>query len=447
MEQAIHLKGENGIRLGLASGMLEYGHPNRWSTPHFYHAFSGDRIELRDTEKYEFAVATYSLDRPEEYIYTYSYQPEENWAIYRKDLTTESYRLQDYVFAEECFFRVNVKKKDEQQLLQQDQEIIENALIFFCMHSGERGTNPVFAEEIEETAKAVNALPGKKFLLLTDSHYTVNGTWEDTVSNMKKVAELAKLDGVIHLGDFTDGMVKKSVNREYVDRMLSDLGSIGELPLYVALGNHDSNYFRSNPEPFSEEEQFGLYLQDIYNREKKAPGETPALYYRIDFADIRLRCFFLHSHDYREKKRYGFSDRETGWFEEELYRTPEHYRVIVFSHVPPLPEIHYWSKEIRNGEKLVQMLEEFQEKTHKRVLAWIHGHNHADAVYKGRSFPIVSIGCNKLEYFTDKKPEGSVTYERRAGTVSQDLWDVLVIPGEKDELRFVRFGAGEDRIV
>jgi hypothetical protein len=31
--------------------------------------------------------------------------------------------------------------------------------------------------------------------------------------------------------------------------------------------------------------------------------------------------------------------------------------------------------------------------------------------------------------------------------VSQDLWDVLVICGEKDELRFVRFGAGEDRIV
>jgi hypothetical protein len=138
MEQAIHLKGENGIRLGLSSGMLEHGHPNRWSTVHFYHAHSGDRIGFRNTETYEFAVATYSLNRPEEYIYTYSYQPEENWAIYRRDLTPESYRSQDYVFAEECFFRVNVKKEDEQPLSQEDQELIENALIFFCMHSGGR---------------------------------------------------------------------------------------------------------------------------------------------------------------------------------------------------------------------------------------------------------------------------------------------------------------------
>ena len=35
------------------------------------------------------------------------------------------------------------------------------------------------------------------FLLLTDSHYVVNGTWDDTVHNMTAVAEQMKLDGII----------------------------------------------------------------------------------------------------------------------------------------------------------------------------------------------------------------------------------------------------------
>ncbi len=71
--------------------------------------------------------------------------------------------------------------------------------------------------------------------------------------------------------------------------------------------------------------------------------------------------------------------------------------------VPPLPEIHYWSKDFRNGEKMVEVLEQYMQENSKHcVLGWIHGYNHADQIYRKRMFPIVSLGCAKVEDFKHK---------------------------------------------
>lgn len=47
----------------------------------------------------------------------------------------------------------------------------------------------------------------------------------------------------------------------------------------------------------------------------------------------------------------------------------------------------------------------------------------------------------------DKKPTDSFTPERIVNHVSQDLWDVLCIEEKNEELKFIRFGAGEDRSI
>ena len=80
-------------------------------------------------------------------------------------------------------------------------------------------------------------------------------------------------------------------------------------------------------------------------------------------------------------------------------------------------------------------------------MAYVHGHNHADQIYEKRDFPIISLGCNKCEYFVDKKPKGSITYERKLGTVSQDLWDAMVINTDQNQIDFIRFGAGDDKCI
>jgi hypothetical protein len=92
------------------------------------------------------------------------------------------------------------------------------------------------------------------------------------------------------------------------------------------------------------------------------------------------------------------------------------------------------------------------EHTHQ-ILAFIHGHNHADNLDNSEAFPIVSIACSKCEAVVGNKPEGSVapegsiTPDRALGCAGQECWDVMLVNPVEDRIRLIRFGAGDDRIV
>ncbi|MDE7478300.1 MAG: metallophosphoesterase [Lachnospiraceae bacterium] len=442
------LEAKAGVRLSIYTGMLEYGHGNRMTTLHFYRAHPGSRLSLLDAA-YEFALACYTLERDDTYIYTYAYQENESWAVFDSTVKPNVYYQDEYVFDRECYFRVNLRRCDDRALDESEAAHINDILCYepgIHEHGEQSGRlKQVFRNEVEDTARKISAACKKEgtqaFLLLTDSHYVVNGTWEDTLCCIREVDKNAAFDGIIHLGDLTDGMVSRRVNYDYVNTVKQGLFSLNK-PLYMVIGNHDTNYFRGNPECFTKEEQYWLYHSDCCD---KAVREEHALYYYRDFEEILVRAEFLHSFDECEQVRYGFSQEEVLWFQNTLKTVPKNYRVLVFSHVPPLPEIHYWSKEIRNGEKMVAILETYMQEDERHcVLGWIHGHNHADQIYTERMFPIVSLGCTKVEDFKDKKPEHSVTYDRKIGEVSQELWNVMLIQRDSKNIKFIRFGAGED---
>lgn len=271
------------------------------------------------------------------------------------------------------------------------------------------------------------------FCLLTDTHYTLEGRWDDTASAMSAVIEDTHMDGIVHLGDFTDGLESKEVTRQYVKKMLSDLKRNG-LPLYVTVGNHDYNFFKGNKERFSKEE-----VLECLELEKE--------YYFRDFDKYKIRCLFLFSYDADVPVRYGFSDEEVAWIEETLYATPNGYKILIFSHGAPLYFLDYWSRIIRNSDRLVDILEGYNALEDRQILAFIHGHTHAEHVYEGSSFPIISIGSNKCEQLVGKIPRGSYAHAREKGTATQDLWDVLQVDAENQKLYFYRIGAGEDRVI
>lgn len=465
-----------GYRTALLDGCLVPDSPYHMATEFFYPVSKGDYIECINRE-YVFAVATFAEEREDKYLYTYDYKTDSAWLIYRQDLTPDSYSRDTYIFEEDGYCRICLKRADGMEITQKDADKINQILAFYAEVKTYQ-PKECFRPEIMNTVQKVKALWNNvdenmghgdgvnghehadackgllSFVLLTDSHYTVNGTWEDTADNIKKVlmhleeddgdwqfgeqtqapyCDCKSMDGIVHLGDFTDGMTSKMVTSFYVERMMNDLCQNG-LPVYVTLGNHDSNYFRGNKQRFTMTEQRELF------------GLTREYYYH-DFADQKLRCLFLSSYDADTPVRYGFSDDEVEWVKKTLDMTPKGYKVLVFSHEAPLDILDYWARIIRNGKKLIQVLEEYNAKEDCQILAYIHGHTHAEHVYRGSSFPIISIGCNKCEYFPDKKPEGSHAYERKPDTVTQDLWDVLMVDVEGERLHFVRFGAGEDRVV
>lgn len=416
------------------NGFVEAADAESFATLLFSKAEAGSRLHWKSTE-YGYQIYIYTLETEERLIYTYCYQEEENWASYCREKSVFTFSLEDYSFDESCYFRLVVQPVEDSPRggLPGTSELLE----FFSPRERAYVSPSYFQAELMLTAEKVKDIRKTDdlvFILLSDSHYVNNGTWEDTAYNILELSGQVGPDAVIHLGDLTDGMLPIALTKEYAGRVLHSLKQTGA-PVYVCLGNHDSNYFRNNPEKMTETEMSGFYLE----REKP--------YYYVDYPRQKLRVLFLYSFDYREKVRYGFPKEEVEWVESTLAQTEAGWSVLVFSHVPPLPEIHYWSDEIRNGEELMRVLEAYHAGEGHTVLGYIHGHNHAEQIYTERAFPIVSVGCNKLEDFKDKKPGGSLTFDRKRHTVTQDLWDVLVVSGDKQRMSFIRFGAGEDRIV
>lgn len=437
-----YLEVKAGVAIDKDTGKLRGEEPFYMASQEIYRAKKGERLEVKD-QAFLLGVVLYGDVVAEEYMYTYMYEEEQNWSCYTGNFSEDSFSIRDYVFREDSWFRICLKKADGNWCIAEDAARINEIIAFYTM-DGE-SLPWYFAQEVSRTADTVleKSSEGKSlvFALLSDSHYTVNGTWEDTITNLKAVHQRTGLDGIIHLGDLQDGMLDKRTCRRIATKCIADLRDICE-PLYLVIGNHDTNYFKGNQEWLTEEEQYGIYgrFQDRYVTREGVAG-----YYYTDYAHVRLRMIFLTSFDHREKLRYGFPEAEIQWLKCILDQTPDGYKVLVFSHDAPLARLDYWAEEIRNGERLLEVLEEYHTREGKEVLGYIHGHTHADYIYRERKFPIISIGCSKCECFPDKKPEGSVRYMRKLGGGTQELWDVLVITPDKSRLELVRFGAGEDR--
>lgn len=436
-----------GYKIEPEDGTIVAGSETDICSLHFYHAYKGDKLILSD-DKYEFVVAEYLSIRDEKYIYTYDYQKEENWTTYSGNLKTVLFSKEEYVFEHEVYFRVWIRGMENVD------KAPEQILKWERLYNEKYDTNDfdVFKKEIEDTIDKVVKIntesEGISFVLMSDSHFTVNGTWKDTINNINSVIsgvkeKGSKISGIIHLGDVTDGMVSGQVTADYVKNIKRDLMQ-SNIPLFYVMGNHDTNYFRKNPEKFSDKEIDDIYLKDLPNNVKR---ESIKRYYYADYEKEKLRMIFLDSFNPDEQEKYGFDDEQLEWLEDILKRTEKEYATIIFSHVPPVARLHYWSDTIRGSKKLMSILHEYNICSGRKLLGFIHGHNHAEQVDEKEGFPIISIGCAKCEYFTDKKPEGSITYKRKIGDVSQELWDVLSISAKNGQLKFTRFGAGEDRMV
>lgn len=432
------LEATAGFGLNPENGCLERNHPRCMVTEGFYLAGEGTIIHLLDA-RYRYAVACYNMEMPDKYIHTYDYAPEQIWGTYDGESLQYGFQAENYVFSKRCYFRLCLRRVDGESITSDEAGNITGIITYTSTALARK--SKVFHEEVQRVADSIQQLreDGDMVLaLLADTHATVNGTWQDTVANLLAVQEKVHVDGLIHLGDMTDGTVSNAMTRFYVNSMLKDMKRLS-VPVHIVLGNHDANYFHANPDTMPLHEQAVVYQSGV--AEWKQDGDKA--YYYTDYPKHNLRCLYLSAYDNEARPRYGFDLTQIAWVREALRTVPKDWRIIVFAHDAPLQELDPWSEEIRNGNLLMRVLDGCENK----ILAYIHGHAHADYVYNwqgDKNFPIIAVGCAKCEDMTERKVEGSFTPVRALGGVTQELWDILLIKNN-DKLHFVRFGAGNDR--
>lgn len=450
--------------------------------------YPGTKLIWKD-EKASCQVFFYTSDIDDRWIHTYSYDPESNWGSYDRERSRTDWSSEDIVFEESGFIRIVVRLGDEPSAaapFEISQPPIPGALTadylqkhpeaeVFYRSAACPSIRPCFLRETEAVGERLKNIrqPGDTvFFLFADSHYVINGNWEETAKNTQLSAKRMTPDLLIHLGDFTDGLLPEVLTKQYSGRILGPLRDTG-IPLLCCVGNHDTNYFRGNRDRMDKKACIEWYLGQAEGEDLSGAGEgsgTRSVFrkllggdpkktssgtsgralresYYVDISEKKLRFIFLASFDSKRKepgRRYGYSLSDSMWLGKTLQATPKDCGILVFSHVPILGKMHVWSNGIRGSKRILYIMEQHQA-VHHNILAFIHGHNHADQVNTQFSFPIVAVGCQKLESFPEKKPKGSVCYDRMRDDVTQDLWDIVRVSADKTRIDFLRFGAGEDR--
>ena len=375
----------------------------------------------------EYRLFYYSPEVDPDLIHKYTYQPESVWATYIREKSDDDWRKGESKTDEEGYYRIAVKGAEPSDL----SEVFD---IRQELPEPDRSWMDGQLDDAEKRAKA--HIHGKEsvFFLLTDTHYSAGCIWPDTEYSLVKMADRIKPDAVIHLGDITDGLTPLDITKRFASRVIGGLKRLGA-PLYICLGNHDANYFKGNTDVMTTAECAAFYM------DRSKP------YFSVDMEEHKLKLFFLDSFAPFRKERYGFSTGEMIWFVKELLGTPKGWRILVFSHVTPQASIHVWSESILNGEMMLRLFGKLGMRGGRKALGWICGHNHSDQMIKSHGIPIISVGCAKLEDFPEFKAYGSTTFARTEKTGDQELWDILIVDDETDNVEFVRFGAGRDRVI
>ena len=418
----VPLKGYIGMKIDPSNGLECFDTPGYMATPMFMLANPGDHI-IRHDEHYHISIVMYTPEINPSWLYTYVYAPDQSWTTYQSIIYYTNQN--NYYFTNTIYFRLTIQKNDLSPF--NTDEDINNILSFYVQEQPIAKIKPWILKEANRVTKNILSLRKQDclaFALMTDTHYTVNGTWQDSLASIKQMHKEIKMDGIIHLGDISDGMVTKDATRLYTQKVISDLNTCN-VPLYTTIGNHDTNYFRNNPQPFTEDELCQLFGHDIR--------------YYIDLPQLRL--VFIDSFNPNESLRYGYSDDCIQWLEKTLNACNPEQKVIIFSHLPPVTRLQFWAKKVRGEDELMDLL------IKHNILAWVNGHNHADHLDNKSGFPIISIANGKCECFFERKPEGFISPGRRLGDASQELWDILLINTKDEAVHFIRFGAGKDRVI
>ncbi|MBR6029228.1 MAG: metallophosphoesterase [Clostridia bacterium] len=293
---------------------------------------------------------------------------------------------------------------------------------------------------------------------VTDSHYygySGGNNWPRTAQNMAYTASLYPFDCVIHGGDITTGnLAKASTVRDTrtVRKSLTDHFS----RIAMLTGNHDDNSYKSSFDASADwldkEAQFALYGRMPSAGARYLDGYN-ACWWDVEGLGLRIICLdavipgkYGNNGITGNTGCWGYSPDEIAWLTETLATAKSlGLQVAVFSHMPASGSL--MNGTLTGSADVCAAVNSFVSGGGTFV-GWFHGHTHRDklSVVSGNSFHECATGCSVCnDSVTEATDELGTRPAREPETVTEDLWDIVVIKPGSRVVNLVRFGAGSDR--
>lgn len=305
-----------------------------------------------------------------------------------------------------------------------------------------------YVHEVEQTARDVMACGGDLVIALAaDSH--LDNSVPTTVENIAAVDQRVHFDCCIHLGDFLAGKIGRLYARVLLRQQLEQFShAVASGRFFPVQGNHDEHCGQCS-------EQFWVEATDFLNAEKDVcrVGQKP--YYYVDIEKQKVRLVFLDSYYFERQADgmtmvFGYEEGQIEWLQNQALRLPADWTVMLFSHDAPFSELEEETamtrNAIRNGNRVFQTIDQCRKKYGFSLAGWFIGHYHGDRVTS--LFGVNFIICASQTAYDPQLFDDDVRFwERELGTVSEDLWDALVLNRREHRIYLKRFGAGEDRTV
>ena len=338
----------------------------------------------------------------------------------------------------------------------------------------EKFDNDVFSDEVQKTADRITELSSKPCLvynIMTDSHEYLQSdnskrVVNNTLSNIQRVSELAFADGAVHLGDIlAAGQAEmystwQKVNA-HLDNFVGRFRKVNK-ECFIAVGNHDG--LQSNPN-----NEFYTYGSLQKFNESYVVREGIAPWYYKDYSKIKTRVAFLAmpSNDLVENPSFNtwqIYKNQMSWIANTVFNVEDGWNVLFICHIHPystwatagvtvfegLTNAFCNHTTYQNSDWNINV--DYSAKTHSKVLAFICGHVHADAVITDNSifedynleYPIICIASSNMNV-GGTSDAGYTNPTRNQYSITEDLWDTMVYRPDLGKIYMVRFGAGDDR--
>lgn len=305
---------------------------------------------------------------------------------------------------------------------------------------------------------------------VTDSHYYGYGdgnNWPRTVKNIMAVNTLYPLDCIIHGGDIVTGNLAKSSTIRDI-RTVRNSMTANFKNVIMLTGNHDDNSYYdpeereydTNTDWLNDNTLFGLFGR-LPSTKAHFLNNYNACWWDIEELNLRIICLdaiLPNSLGINQSTNWGYSAEEIAWLTSVLASARNNERhVAIFSHMPATPSLmNLGTNGVLQGSNIGDTP---AENTVRKIInnfiadggifvGWFHGHTHRDKITKvtGNNFTECATGCSMCNGTVEESTNDYGKQEARAlNTVTEDLWDIIVIKPYSKTVKLVRFGAGDDR--